>query len=101
MFPIARLKALHERECDLIRASEVQRGLLSGEWSRLERQCERLDRAVSVMQRLLPLGAMAIPLLKLWSSRQMAPRRPLLSRLIGVVSIVQQLAAMGRKLRRL
>lgn len=89
MFPLARLKFLHERKQQLLIESETHRRLLEVAWGQIHERFNWLDRAVITARRVLPWCSLAIPLWSFWKSRGENPRS-WFDRIIAAVPLLKQ-----------
>ena len=92
MFPTARLKFLQQRKQELLTASEVQRRLLAIECAEAQQRLEWLDRTVTTARRILPWCSLALPLLRLWSSRRVAANQSWFGKIARALPIARQFA---------
>jgi hypothetical protein len=90
MFPTARLKFLQQRKQELLNASEVQRRLLAIESADVQQRLEWLNRTVTTARRILPWCSLALPLLRLWSSRRQAANKSWFGKIAAALPIARQ-----------
>jgi hypothetical protein len=94
MFPTARLKFLQQRKQELLNASDVQRRLLAMGCAEVQQRLEWLDRTVTTARRILPWRSLALPLLRLWSSRREGADKSWLGRVAAALPFARQFAEM-------
>jgi hypothetical protein len=91
MFPLARLKLLHDRKQQLLMESENHRRLLKVTCGQIHERLSWLDRVVTTARSVLPWCGLAIPLWSIWKSRRESPRS-WTDRIIVVVPLLKQFA---------